>query len=120
MSPKVSIVASLLAAACMAGCHPSVEQDCNDYDALALQCPNAPMISITDDMKYCSAFAASSAAGKCDDKNKARFDCLLGEPNVCDSNAAMMDCSKQEAAAAACMKAYCVNHKDDPGCAWTL
>jgi hypothetical protein len=101
-------------------CHPSVENDCNDYDALALQCPNAAMISPTDDEKFCKAFAASSAAGKCDDKNKAQYDCLLGEPNVCDSSAATADCSKVVKDATTCMRVYCESHKDDPGCARTL
>jgi hypothetical protein len=104
----------------LAACHPSVENDCNDYDALALQCPNAVMISPTDDEKFCKAFAASSAAGKCDDKNKAQYDCLLGEPNVCDSSAASADCTQVVKDATNCMRVYCENHKDDPGCARTL
>ena len=99
------------------GCHHSVESDCEELDSLALMCPGAPTISPADQVTLCTAFAAASAAGKCDDKNRAAFDCVLLEPNVCNATTAATDCTTPQRAANACMKAYCVNHKNDPGCA---
>ena len=108
---------ALVAVVGIVSCHHSVASDCEDLDALALMCPGAPTIAPSDQVKFCTEFAAASAAGHCDDKNTAAFSCVLLEPNVCDSNAINADCATPQRAADACMKAYCENHKNDPGCA---